>query len=123
MKGERSINGSPFRYGGILHNYDKTCDEWYEDHPGYRKCYCCGGSMKNSMPHLHTTFPYMGNFKITKGRLKGYGRFKILCRRCAYDYGKGVIECDGNTYYDYYEFKESRWKKETGYKFNDEDDR
>ena len=121
MKGERTIKDVPFRYGGISHNYDKTCDEWYEDHPGYRKCYCCGGTMKNQMPRLHTTYPYMAIFKITKGKNKGFNRFRIICRRCAYDYGLGVIEMDGKTYYDYYEFKESKYKKETGYKWRDDE--
>lgn len=48
MKGERSITGKPFRYAGIMHDYDKTSDDWAEYMPEYMsKCYICGGKMGN----------------------------------------------------------------------------
>jgi hypothetical protein len=51
-------------------------------------------------------------FKITKGKYKGKNKFRALCRKCAYDYGKGVIEMDGKTYTDYYKFNEEKYKSE-----------
>ena len=51
-------------------------------------------------------------FKITKGKYKGMNRFLPLCRACAYRYGRGVVECDGNTYMEPDEFSEKKWKEE-----------
>lgn len=50
-------------------------------------------------------------FKITKGKYKGMNRFRPLCRACAYNYGRGVAECDGNTYMKPDEFSEKKWKE------------
>ena len=51
-------------------------------------------------------------FKITKGKYKGMNRFRPLCRACVYRYGRGVVECDGNTYMEPDEFSEKKWKEE-----------
>lgn len=115
MKGERTIDNKPFRYGGIGHDYDSTSEEWAEKIPQMRRCYICGGVMRNVYTPtgrlLAKTYPYIGLFRITKGKDKGMGKFCIMCRACAYDLGRGVIEMDGHTYTDRYQFKESRFKK------------
>lgn len=115
MKGERSIRCTPFRYAGILHDYDKTSEEWAEYMPNYMsKCYICGGKMKNIYSPqgtlLKRTYPYIASFVITKGKNKGLSKFHVMCRSCAYDFNMGVIEMDGYTYTDRNEFKESRFK-------------
>ena len=115
MKGERTIKDKPFRYAGIMHDYDKTSEDWSEYMPEYmRKCYICGGKMCNVYSQqgtlLKKTYPYIGAFKITKGKHKGMAKFHVMCRACAYALGKGVIEMDGHTYYDSFEFNESKFK-------------
>lgn len=114
MKGERTIDDKPFRYGGIEHDYDSTSEEWAENIPEMRKCYICGGKMQNiyspSGTLLKKTYPYMGLFRITKGKHKGMGKFRVMCRACAYDLGRGVIEMDGHTYTNGLEFSESKFK-------------
>lgn len=115
MKGERSIKGVPFRYSGVSHDYDMTADEWAEYMPKYMsRCYICGGKMGNIKINgtlLKKTYPYIGIFRITKGKNKGLNKFHVMCRACAYDLGKGVIEMDGYTYSDKNEFSESKFKK------------
>lgn len=115
MKGERTIDDKPFRYGGIKRDYDSTSEEWAEMMPDYMgKCYICGGKMQNiyspSGTLLKKTYPYIGVFRITEGKDKGMFKFRIMCRACAYDLGKGVIEMDGHTYKDANEFHESKFK-------------
>lgn len=92
MKGERTLKDKPFRYGGIMRDYSKTARAFCES----PKCHCCGESMDNG--NALKMYPYAGFFKITKGINKGYYRIRLLCRQCAYAYGRGVIERDGNTY-------------------------
>ena len=134
MKGERTIRDEPFRYGGISHNYDRDWDGWIEIDQRvcgkkrksvYATCYCCGGKGGNTYSPNGTlykkNYPYMAFYRITRGKNKGFNKCRIICRRCAYDYGLGVIEMDGNTYHDYYEFKESKYKEETGYKWRDDE--
>ena len=115
MKGERTLIDQPFRYGGLLYDYKSDVEDWR----GFiePKCFCCGGDMTNNLRSANGTllkqnFPYMAVFKITKGRFKGFNRFHILCRACAYDYGRGVIEMDGEAYTDYYAFNERKYKEE-----------
>lgn len=113
MKGKRALDGKPFRYGGIMHNYDMTFDDWADvDEKAYGKCHICGGGTRSAANGIrHKTYPYCGAFKITRGRHKGSFRFKIMCRACAYDFGRGVVEADGNTYWDYYAFNEEKWRE------------
>ena len=115
MKGERTLVDRPFRYGGIKHDYDRTVEEWAESIPQMSRCYICGGKMKNirslNGTLLRKTYPYVGLFKITKGKEKGIGIFHVMCRKCAYEFGKGVIEMDGHTYTNYNEFKEDKFKE------------
>jgi len=115
MKGERTLIDKPFRYGGIMRNYDMTAEQWGEMMPKFMsRCYICGGRMENiyspSGQLLHKTYPYVGVFKITKGKEKGLERFRTMCRSCAYKFGRGVIERDGHTYTDKYKFSESKFK-------------
>lgn len=114
MKGERTIDDKPFRYGGIGHDYDSTSEKWAELIPEMRRCYICGGKMQNFYSPqgtlLKKTYPYIGVFRITKGKDKGMCKFRIMCRSCAYDLGKGVIEMDGHTYKDKNEFHENKFK-------------
>ena len=115
MKGEKTLDGQPFRYGGLWHDYDMDCEEWAAAIPRMKKCYVCGGMMKNVYSSagtlLHRTYPYMGQYTISKGGLKGFGHFKAICRACAYDYGRGVIEMDGNTYMSPGLFNETKYKQ------------
>lgn len=114
MKGERTLIDSPFRYGGIQHDYDMDVEDWRG--VIHTRCWCCGGDMtrnfySKSGTLLKKQYPYVAVFKITKGKHKGLNWFKTLCRACAYDYGRGVIEMDGNTYMNYYEFNEAKYKR------------
>lgn len=124
MKGQRTLDDRPFRYGGILHNYSADNDEWQEKAWSHVKkapmrCWCCNGIMKNSRSQsgtlLRQNFPYMGVFKITKGKHKGKFQFKALCRACAYAYGRGVVEMDAETYMNPDDFDEMQYKEESGY--------
>lgn len=114
MKGERTLVDKPFRYGGIQRNYDLDVEGWRG--AINKKCWCCGGDMTRNLYSYNGTllkrcYPYIAVFKITKGENKGLNRFRTLCRACAYGYGKGVIEMDGNVYNNEYEFNERRFKK------------
>lgn len=116
MKGEKLLIDRPFRYGGIFHNYDLDWVEWIDYMRGrsssMRKCFCCGApgdNLYDSTGHLVAhRYPYAAFFLYNRGSFKGkgYSTIRIICRACAYKYGKGVVEVDGNTYYNYDEFHE-----------------
>ena len=127
MKGGRTLHGKPFRYGGIDHNFDDDVEEWISRTDAikdkmrgiglstrnpYRKCFACGGKMRNRTRPDGTLrkrrFPYCACFKRRDGRYY----IAILCRACAYLYGRGVIEMDGETYQNPWEFSEEQYKKE-----------
>lgn len=107
MKGKNTLTDKPFRYGGILKDYSK---EIHELNGHEYKCWCCGKDMKSHVPGTKV-MPYTATFRITKGKNKGLVAFRPLCRSCAYRYGRGVVECDGNTYMEPDEFSEKKWKK------------
>lgn len=116
MKGSKTIQDKPFRYGGISHDYDMTSEDFTEYLPEHMsKCFICGGRMRNirslNGTLLKRTYPYAGFFKITKGKNKGFYKFRLMCRSCAYNLGKGVIEMDGYTYQDKNDFNEKRYKE------------
>lgn len=124
MKGQRTLDEQPFRYGGLLHDYSADNDEWQEKvwscvKKAPMRCWCCNGIMKNSRSQrgtlLRQNFPYIGIFKITKGKYKGKFQFKVLCRSCAYAYGRGVVEMDAETYMNPDEFNELQYKEKSGY--------
>lgn len=117
MKGEKTLKDIPFRYGGIEHDYDSSFRDWYYGlqraltdkrlYNMYRTCYACNSDM-----HFNTSeYPYIATFKYLKGKNKGLLRFRILCRECAYKYGKGVIEMDAETYYNMDDFNEREYKE------------
>lgn len=108
MKGKNTLSDKPFRYGGILKDYSK---EIHELNGHEYKCWCCGKDMKSHVPGTKI-MPYTATFRITKGKDKGLVAFRPLCRSCAYRYGRGVVECDGNTCMEPDEFSEEKWKKE-----------
>ena len=128
MKGDKTLHGIPFRYGGLWHKYNLNYCEITGDDKA--KCYVCGGLMThtvmlttgkpmNPQPPQH---PYIASYYISKGREKGYYRFHPLCRAGAYAYERGVIEMNGNTYQEPDELNEEKYKKEIGYKAEDEED-
>lgn len=110
MKGECTLDGKPFRFGGLFcSDFDKDCEEWAKEHPIMSRCFACGHTMDKG-------YPYMAAFKITKGKGKGLFRFRALCRACAYDFGSGVVEMDGETYRYPYDFDEGKYKRDrSGY--------
>ncbi len=108
MKGKNTLRDKLFRYGGILKDYSK---EIHELNGHEYKCWCCGRDMKSHLPGIKI-MPYTATFRITKGKDKGLFAFRPLCRSCAYRYGRGVVECDGNTYMEPDEFSEKKWKEE-----------
>lgn len=113
MKGEKSLYDIPFRYGGIFHNYDRDWDEWKKNLKKPMACYCCGSGgnqISNNGKLLRRNYPYAAFFKFIGGKYKGYTKLKILCRACAYNYGKGVVEMDGETYHNPREFNERKYK-------------
>lgn len=67
MKGKYTLANTPFRYGGLQHDYEK---EIHEIHGREEKCWCCGGDMK-SHSKSNKLKPYAALFKITKGGKKG----------------------------------------------------
>lgn len=120
MKGERALDGIPFRWGGISHNYEMTNEDWQKEswEPFFGKpmrCYACNGIMKNmrskSGTLLKEMYPYCAVFKILGGKDKGRFAFRILCRVCAYMYGRGVIEMDAETYKSPLDFDEKKYKE------------
>lgn len=111
MKGRNTLHNQPFRYGGFMKNYDR---EIHEIVGHDMRCWCCGGVMRSSNPRTHRIKPYTAVFRITKGKDKGMNRFRVLCRSCAYDYGKGVIEVDGKIYFDKKDFNEKKYFEEKG---------
>ena len=120
MKGQYTLKDQPFRYGGILHNYDMDNEEWSAYLDRKLTCWCCGREMKChhfSDGSTHRFFPYIAIFRITKGKNKGMNRFRMLCRACAYGYGRGVIEMDGKTYKHMLDFNERKYKRDTGYQY------
>ena len=108
MKGKNTLRDKPFRYGGILKDYSK---EIHELNGHEYKCWCCERDMKSRTPGIKI-MPYTATYRITKGKDKGLVAFRPLCRSCAYNYGRGVVECDGNTYMEPDEFSEQKWMKE-----------
>lgn len=93
---EREGRGESFRYGGFFHDYEMTAKE-----TGADVCYVCHKDFGDEEK------PYCRVFPAGEGR----SRFGIICRKCAYSFGDGVIEADGETYTDYYAFSEERWKE------------
>ncbi len=117
MKGARTLHDIPFRYGGIMHDYEKDVETWASQIPNMKRCWCCGGYMRNhvfSDGSVLKRFPYVGFFKISRGKNKGRYRLRVLCRACAYLFERGVIEMDGNTYRRPDEFNERKYKEEIG---------
>ena len=127
MKGETTLVELPFRYGGIRHDYDSDVEEWIAQTDAlkgemrrrgmpnrnpYRKCFACGGKMRNPRGAggtlLKKSYPYCAEYKRRDGKFY----FAILCRGCAYLYGRGVVEMDGKTYQNPWEFREEQYKKE-----------
>lgn len=128
MKGSRTIRDTPFRYGGIMHNYARDWDGWLDKDEEvcgkkrkspYAECYCCGGKGGNlystSGTLLKVNYPYMAFYRITRGKNKGFNKCRIICRACAYDYGLGVIEMDGKTYKNPNDFNERKYKESINY--------
>ena len=90
------LDGKPFRWGGIGQKYERTSREWQQGYypDSYKTCYCCKKDTPLDEPL------YCASFK----NLDGNFMFKILCRKCAYAYGVGVIESDGKTYQSYEDY-------------------
>lgn len=80
--GKEEIDGDPFRWGGFGREFERTAREWQEDGgKEYEKCHICKEPF-NPDEHL-----YCATFKQPEGGM----RFRILCKKCAYSFGK-VIE-------------------------------
>ncbi len=111
MKGERTIDCIPFRYAGLFCRKPEWDVEQWRQTDTNRKwiCYACNAELKNTYSTsgtlLRRNYPYMSVFKYGKGKNKGLSRFRILCRECAYSYGKGVTEIDGEIYMEKEDFK------------------
>lgn len=95
MKGEQGLQNKPFRYGGIFQNFDKTA-EYFKSSP---RCYACGDELTGRKP-------YVASYRRLRGKKAGSSYFRMLCRECAYAYGRGVIEKDGKTYKHMTDYKE-----------------
>lgn len=117
MKGQHTIIDSPFRYGGLKHDYEKTCREWSEidgkvirKHNPFLRCYACGDYF-HMCKVLSPDYPYAAMYKIPRGLNKGHYALRIICRKCAYKYNHGVIEMDGEIYHNICDFNEAEYKK------------
>lgn len=81
-EGKEKINGEPFRWGGFERAFGRTAKEWQQNGGiHYERCHLCKQPF-HSDEHL-----YCATFKQPEGGM----RFRILCRKCAYSFGK-VIE-------------------------------
>ena len=81
-EGKEEIYRDPFRWGGVELEFEKTAKEWQEDGlKEYEKCHICKEPF-NPDEHL-----YCATFKQPNGGM----RLRILCKKCAYSFGK-VIE-------------------------------
>ena len=121
---ELELQDQPFRYGGLWHDYDLDVEEWAEIVPTMKICHVCGKEMKNSPASdgkpIRRQYPYMGTYTIRGGIMKGYGMFHVMCRECAYEYKRGVVEMDGEIYQQKDEVNEEKYKKVNGYKLLDQ---
>lgn len=106
-KEKHTLIDKPFRYGGFKHDYTK---DFYELTGINDKCWCCGCELKSFVPGIKI-MPYVAIFRISKGKDNDSFAFRPICRSCAYKYGRGVVECDGNTYMKPDEFSEKEWKE------------
>ncbi len=110
MKGSMMLSCTPMRYIGAFSRHPDWDVEQWGEYLHENKCWACGGKLKNTYSPAGTllkhNFPYIASYRAFKGKEKGFQRFHMLCRSCAYDYGKGVIEKDGNTYFNSNEFRE-----------------
>lgn len=96
----------PFRWGGFEHTFDKLAKEWFEQDNIYKQCFCC-----KEQPPLNEPL-YCAIFERNIDDECRFS-FKILCRKCAYSYGAGVIESNGKTYFKYEDFlKEVTYNEE-----------
>ena len=82
VKGHSIIVRVPFRYGGLFRRFDLNAGEILPK--GMCRCYVCGKDIKDEKG-------YAATYRVGKGTYK----FRLLCRKCAYSYGRGVIEEDG----------------------------
>lgn len=104
MKGERSLVEQPFRYGGFLHDFGKkTKDLIFEN----GSCYCCGRDLSDLLP-------YAAFYEIKKEKSPRRYHLKLICRKCAYAYGRGVVERNGNIYQDEQQYFEDENDRMTG---------
>ena len=99
-----------------MHDYDFDVEHLSRSGSCFVRCYCCGGELKNTYSPsgklLRKNYPYAATYRIIKGRDKGKHTFEIICRECAYEYGVGVIEMDGEPYFEPDEFNEQKYKEE-----------
>ncbi len=106
------LKDKPFRWGGLNHNFDKTAKERREENikfhgkdDVYNECFCCHKEPPQDEPLYCATFE-----ETTSPYQAKYG-FNILCRKCAYSYGVGVIEKGGKTYMKYEDFEKEEQEK------------
>lgn len=92
----RGKRGKSFRYGGLRHDYEATAKDFGQMH-----CYHC------HKPFDDDEKPYCRIFPVGNGQVM----FGLICRRCAYCFGDGVIEKDGETYYKPDEYLEDEVDK------------
>lgn len=83
-----------FRYGGLVHNFNKTVGEWADDFTlesenPFIDCSCC------KKPFVRSEFPYMGVFHVKGITYKYRNKFIIICKSCAYRISDIVIESGG----------------------------
>ena len=81
---EQKKRGESFRFGGFCRDYDATARDF-----GKTECYHC------HKPFGEDEKPYCRIFPVGDGK----SMFGLICRDCAYSFGDGVIERDGETYY------------------------
>lgn len=112
---KNQIIEQPFRFGGLMHDYSGDVEYWGKRIPEMRKCFKCGKLMENHRDKddniIQKEYPYMV-FLDTTLNDKRTCYNKVICRKCAYSYGIGVIEMDGETYNKINEFDEEEYKRE-----------
>lgn len=83
---ENLIDDETFVFGGIEKNFDATAGDFRKYDPvTYENCHHCERHIEDDEQI------YAGFFRISPE----YSKFHILCRKCAYDMSKQVIEKDG----------------------------
>lgn len=104
---------TPYRYGGIMQNFEMDAEQWSKVIPEMSHCYKCGRRIKNAIKgkQIIKNYPYAMFLTYKEDKKVLRGAIEPLCRSCAYSYKLGVLEMDGEEYQCENEFNEEEYKQ------------